>query len=82
MQEGILILKGFKIIFINEIFQNLSIRNNLKPQIYEGDNDLSNSCLDQKIFYLYSMQEEKYDLEIDNQNSQEFKILEKHLNGT
>jgi hypothetical protein len=33
VQEGILILKGFKIIFINEIFQNLSIRNNLKPQI-------------------------------------------------
>ena len=33
VQEGILILKGFKIIFINEIFQNISIRNNLKPPI-------------------------------------------------
>ena len=28
------------------------------------------------------MQDEKYDLEIDEQNSEDFKILENHLNGT
>ena len=33
VQEGILILKGFKIIFINEIFQNLSVKHNLNSQI-------------------------------------------------
>lgn len=85
VQEGILILKGFKIIFINGIFQNLSILNNLKPKyIQDGETSPSYGYLNQKIFYLYAMQDDKNDFENENdeQNSDEFKLHKNHINGT
>lgn len=70
MQEGILILKGKKVIFINGIFQNLSILNSLKqsPTI-KGNDSLSTSYLDEKIFYIYSLDGEKLDFESDDQSN-------------
>ena len=82
VQEGILILKGFKIIFINGIFQNLCILNNLKSgAMNDGDNSpASSSYSDQKIFYIYSMSD-KLEFETDELSGDGFKLLKSHLSG-
>ena len=56
VQEGILIMKGHKIKFINEIFQNLQyVNKNKKIQHSSSSPGTSRvNFLNKKIFYIYS----------------------------
>ena len=62
VQEGILILQGSKIKFINEIFQNLQFINKIQ-QVPSRDNSPTKNFINKRIFYIYSLGD---DLEKDN----------------